>query len=75
MGGLCLMNIGGIPDLGGGVMSSLSFLAYGALVLTLGPKPVSNNASKANKKSEGVMKRAACSLPGKNAVVNVDHRL
>ena len=55
------MNIGGIPDLGGGVMSSLSILAYGALVLTLGPKPVSNNASKANKKSEGVMKRAACS--------------
>ena len=34
-GGLFLMNIGDTPDLRGGVISSSSFLAFGALVSML----------------------------------------
>ena len=39
MGGPCLVNIRDTPDLGGMVVPALSFLALGALVSTLGPRP------------------------------------
>ena len=42
MGGPFLMNIGDTPDLGEeeGLFLALSFLAFDALVSTLGPRPI-----------------------------------